>query len=98
MKYASYRRAEDKRVINRVKEYRVAKSLTQQQLADMVHVSSRTIISIETGQYNPSLLLAYRISLVLDCPIRELYSLDQNLQEEDSAQATRDAKKSKEKR
>ena len=45
---------------NRVRELRTAAGLTQQQLAEQVRVSSRTIISLEKGQYNPSLLLAYR--------------------------------------
>lgn len=44
---------------NRVRELRTEAGMTQQQLADLVHVSSRTIISLEKGQYNPSLLLAY---------------------------------------
>ena len=42
----------------RVKELRTAVKMTQQQLADLVHVSSRTIISIEKEQYSPSLMLA----------------------------------------
>ena len=42
----------------RVKELRQAAEMTQLQLAKRVHVSSRTIISIERGQYNPSLMLA----------------------------------------
>ena len=46
----------------KVKELRMAAKMTQQQLADMVHVSSRTIISIEKEQYSPSLMLAYRIA------------------------------------
>ena len=37
----------------RIKEMRLIKNMTQQQLADLVHVSSRTIISIEKEQYNP---------------------------------------------
>lgn len=49
---------------NRVKELRLAAGMTQQQLAELVHVSSRTIISLEKGQYNPSLLLAYRLALI----------------------------------
>ena len=48
----------------RVKELRTAAKMTQQQLADLVRVSSRTIISIEKEQYNPSLMLAYRIAQV----------------------------------
>ena len=43
---------------------RLAAGLTQQQLADRVHVSARTIISIEREQYNPSLMLAYRLAEV----------------------------------
>ena len=47
---------------NKVKEYRIKKQLTQQQLADLTHVSSRTIISLEKGQYNPSVLLAHSLA------------------------------------
>lgn len=38
---------------NRVKELRTAAGMTQQQLADRVHVSSRTIISLEKELYKP---------------------------------------------
>ena len=48
----------------KVKELRTAVKMTQQQLADLVHVSSRTIISIEKEQYSPSLMLAYRLAEV----------------------------------
>ena len=50
---------------NRVKELRTAAGMTQQQLADRVHVSSRTIISLEKELYNPSLLLARSRTLSL---------------------------------
>ena len=49
----------------RVKELRTAAKLTQQQLADLVHVSARTIISIEKEKYSPSLMLAYRMARVV---------------------------------
>ena len=65
---------------NRVRELRTEAGLTQQQLADLVHVSSRTIISLEKGQYNPSLLLAYRIANVFDTSVEELYCLEENLE------------------
>ena len=58
---------------NRVRELRTAAGLTQQQLAEQVHVSSRTIISLEKGQYNPSLLLAYRIAELFGTTIEDLY-------------------------
>ena len=46
----------------KIKEMRMAAGLTQQQLADAWGYPGRTIISIETGRYNPSLLLAYRLA------------------------------------
>lgn len=69
---------------NKIRELRRAKGLTQQQLAERVHVSSRTIISLEQGQYNPSLLLAYRLALEFGTTIEELYCLAENLKQEDA--------------
>ena len=57
--------------------------MTQQQLADLVHVSSRTIISIEKEQYSSSLMLAYRIAQVFDVTVEELYCLQENKEQED---------------
>ena len=67
----------------RVKELRAAAGLTQQQLAEQVHVSSRTIISLEKGQYSPSLMLAYRIALVFHTTVEELCCLEENKELED---------------
>lgn len=66
-----------------IKELRQQANMTQQQLADRVHVSSRTIISIEKGQYCPSLLLAYRIAMVFDISVEALCCLAENMKEED---------------
>ncbi|HBJ2608497.1 transcriptional regulator [Clostridium botulinum] len=68
---------------NRVKELRAASNMTQQQLADLVSVSSRTIISLEKGQYNPSIMLAYKIARVFNTTIEDLYCLRENLENED---------------
>lgn len=70
---------------NRVKELRTEAGLTQQQLADRVHVSARTIISVEKGQYKPSLMLAYRMAQVFHTTIEELCCLEENKREEDEA-------------
>ena len=67
----------------KVRELRTAAGLTQQQLADLVHVSSRTIISIEKEQYSPSLMLAYRLSLALGVSLEELCCLEENKALED---------------
>ncbi|SUY47936.1 DNA binding protein [Clostridium putrefaciens] len=67
---------------NRVKEFRSARNMTQQQLADLVYVSSRTIISLEKQNYNPSLMLAYKIALVFETTVEELYCLKENVKNE----------------
>lgn len=67
----------------RIKEYRTNAGMTQQQLADLVHVSARTIISIEKGQYNPSLMLAYRIAEVFQTSVETLCCMKENKEQED---------------
>ncbi|NMN00545.1 transcriptional regulator [Bifidobacterium sp. DSM 109958] len=62
----------------RIREYRRAAGLTQQELADAVYVSSRTIISIEKGQYSPSLMLAYRMARVFGTTVEDLCLLEEN--------------------
>ena len=57
--------------------------MTQQQLADLVHVSSRTIISIEKEQYSPSLMLAYRMAQVFGVTVEDLCCLKENRELED---------------
>ena len=49
-------------VMNRIKELRVAKGMTQQQLADAAEATRQTIIAVEAGKYAPSLELAFRIA------------------------------------
>ena len=67
----------------RIKELRLAANLTQQQLADLVRVSARTIISIEKEQYSPSLMLAYRLAQVFGTSVEELCCLEENKRLED---------------
>ena len=67
----------------KVKDLRISAKMTQQQLADLVHVSSRTIISIEKEQYSPSLMLAYRMAEVFGVTVEELCCLKENKELED---------------
>jgi Predicted transcriptional regulators len=68
---------------NKIKDYRIKKALTQQQLADLVAVSSRTIISLEKGQYNPSVLLAYNLSQIFGVAIEDLFNLKEATHEKE---------------
>ena len=60
----------------KVKALRTEANMTQQQLASLVHVSSRTIISIEKEQYSPSLMLAYRIAQIFGVTVEELNEME----------------------
>ncbi|HEL0567413.1 TPA: helix-turn-helix transcriptional regulator [Streptococcus equi subsp. zooepidemicus] len=68
-------------MINKLKEMREKESITQEELGNMVGVTSRTIISLEKGQYKPSIMLAYKLSLVFKLSIEELFMLEENLKE-----------------
>jgi putative transcriptional regulator len=61
---------------NRVRELRGAAGMRQEDLADRVGVSRQTIISIETGRYNPSLELAWKLSRSLGVTIEELFDFE----------------------
>ena len=58
---------------NRLEELRNQKGWTQQELADRVAVSRQTIISLENGRYNPSILLAFRLARLFEMPIEDLF-------------------------
>ena len=50
--------------------------MSQQQLADEVGVTRQTIIAIEKGKYSPSLELAFRIAMVFNVPLQEVFTYD----------------------
>ena len=58
---------------NRLKLARVAKGLTQQELADQVDATRQTIGLIEKGKYNPSLNLCVKIARVLEKTLNDLF-------------------------
>jgi putative transcriptional regulator len=61
---------------NVLKTLRTARGLTQQQLADALGVSRQTVISIESGKYDPSLPLAFKIARYLDSRIEQIFLSD----------------------
>ncbi|MCG8346708.1 MAG: helix-turn-helix transcriptional regulator [Chloroflexales bacterium] len=63
----------NERLENRLNELRARHRLTQQALANQVGVARQTIVAIEKGDYNPSLLLAFKIAYALGVPIDEVF-------------------------
>lgn len=57
----------------RIKEFRARHNLTQDDLARKVGVRRETIVFLEKGKYNPSLLLAAKVAKTLISSIEELF-------------------------
>lgn len=62
---------------NHIEERRKARGMTQQQLATELGVSRQTIISLENGKYNPSILLAYSIARLFGERIEDIFVFEE---------------------
>ena len=63
-------------IINtRIKELRARYNLTQDELADKVGVTRQTMLYMEKGKYNPSLVLAYKVAKALNSTIEEVFEI-----------------------
>lgn len=60
---------------NTIKVQRAIKNITQQQLADMVCVTRKTINTVEKGKFVPSTILALKLARVLDVTVEQLFIL-----------------------
>lgn len=60
---------------NNVYDLRSKENVTQESLAEAVGVTRQTIISIEKGNYTPSVILALRISRFFNKPLEEVFSI-----------------------
>jgi putative transcriptional regulator len=69
----------DFRLCNRLRVARAEKTLSQEQLGLLAGVTRQTISSIETGQYNPSALLALLLARRLDKRVEDLFYLEEKL-------------------
>jgi putative transcriptional regulator len=58
---------------NRLRLLRAERNWSQQALADRLEVSRQSINAIETGKYDPSLPLAFRIAELFGAPIEEIF-------------------------
>ncbi len=61
---------------NKVRELREKMGLTQGELGQAVHVSRQAIIAVEQGKYDPSIWLAYDLSVFFGIEITELFDFE----------------------
>jgi putative transcriptional regulator len=65
------------RISNNIRKLRFFQDeMTQKELAEKTGVTRQTIVAIEKAKYSPSLELAFRIALVFDSPLEEVFSYD----------------------
>jgi len=63
---------------NRLKVLRAERNWTQNDLARALDVSRQTVNAIETGKYDPSLPLAFKISRLFNLPIEDIFNDEQD--------------------
>jgi putative transcriptional regulator len=59
---------------NRLRVLRAERNWSQAELADRLEVSRQSVNAIETGKYDPSLPLAFRLARLFAMPIEEIFS------------------------
>lgn len=62
---------------NRLRELREREGLSQAELALRLDVSRQTVNALETGKYDPSLPLAFRIARLFACRIEDIFLPDE---------------------
>lgn len=62
---------------NRIEEIRKERGIRQEEFARMMGVSRQTISSLETGRYNPSIFLAYKIAKFFEMTIEEVFIFEE---------------------
>ena len=73
-----FKNTENPRIVlrNNLKEIRISRNLSQEELAKKVGTTVKTISSIERGIFNPTAMLAFLLALMLDVQVTDLFYLD----------------------
>jgi putative transcriptional regulator len=58
---------------NKIRELRQSHGISQAKLGDMLNVSRQTINSLESGRYNPSITLAFKLANVFNMQIEDIF-------------------------
>ena len=67
----------DVKVKNRIKEIRLAKGISQIQMAEALQITRQTINAVENHKYNPSLELALKLIKYFDVTLDEIFTLEE---------------------
>ena len=62
---------------NRIEQIRKERGIRQDEFAKLMGVSRQTISSLETGKYNPSIYLAYKIAKYFELTIEDVFIFDE---------------------
>ncbi|MDN3380905.1 MULTISPECIES: helix-turn-helix transcriptional regulator [unclassified Pseudoalteromonas] len=62
---------------NHIAKFRKAAGLSQQELADAISVSRKTVSTVETSRFTPSVIIALKIALFFNTSVESLFSLDE---------------------
>ncbi|HDY90701.1 helix-turn-helix transcriptional regulator [Pseudoalteromonas sp. AS84] len=63
---------------NNIAKYRKEARLSQQELADAINVSRKTISTVETNRFTPSVIIALKIAKHFNTSVESLFVLDEN--------------------
>ena len=63
---------------HRIEEIRRTRGIRQEEFAKAMGVSRQTISSLETGRYNPSIFLAYKIARYFSMTIEEVFLFEES--------------------
>lgn len=61
---------------NSIAVLRAARQLSQTELAEVIGVSRKTISTVETGRFTPSVIIALKLAKFFDVPVEQIFSLN----------------------
>ncbi len=62
---------------NNIAKLRSKRKNSQQQLADLIGVSRKTISTVETGRFTPSVVIALKLARYFEVPVESIFALDE---------------------
>ena len=62
---------------NHIAKLRTKKKISQQELADAISVSRKTISTVETGRFTPSVVIALKLARYFELPVEKIFELEE---------------------